>query len=370
MGKALLLYGSGSSADILYATGFYTVDPFPFIETGSKRFLLLSDLEMGRGKRTARARVLSYSYYQKTAQKRYKKITPAEVMACALEKLRIKQVELSRDFPYSYAVRLKQLGFSLSVKSGIFRREIKYGSEIEKIRKTQRCAENAMEHAIDIISGAKIKNNKLLIKGRGLTSEYVRACVQKRLIELGCACPEGVIVSCGCQSAFPHESGSGALRPNKPIVIDIFPRSEKSFYWGDITRTVVRGRPDRKLKEIFGTVLDAQNLCLELIRHNVPAKNIHKLVAELFDKNGFRNIRTKQANFGFIHGLGHGVGLEIHEKPRISDDSEDILQKGNVVTAEPGLYYPRIGGVRIEDLVAVTQKGCRNLTKFDRFITV
>ncbi len=370
MAKALLLYGSGSSADILYATGFYSVDPFPFIEIGSRRYILLSDLEMGRGKRTAKAQVLSYSYYQKIAQRKYRKVTPAEVMACALEKLGAKKIELSRDFPYSCALRLKQLGFSLSVKPEIFNRKIKSGSEIEKIRKAQRCAENAMEHAVDIISSSKIKNNKLFIKGRRLTSEYVRACVQKRLIELGCTCPEGVIVSCGYQSAFPHESGSGALYANKPIVIDIFPRSERSFYWGDITRTVVRGRPDRKLEEMFGTVLEAQNLGLELIRHNVPAKNIHKLVAGLFDKKGFRNIRTKQANFGFIHGLGHGVGLEIHEKPRISDDSGDILQKGNVVTVEPGLYYPKIGGVRIEDLVAVTQKGCRNLTRFDRFLTV
>lgn len=370
MKKALLLYGPGSDPDILYATGFYTLDPFIYIEIKSKRYVVLSDLETARAKRKTRIRVLSYSHYVKAAHEKYRKAAPANVMACILNKLKVKQIEVRQDFPYSCALGLKKLGFRLKVIQEVFRRDIKSELEIDKIQRTQRAAENAMAHAVDLISNARIRNNYLFIKGKPLTSEAVRASIQKRLIELGCRSPQGVIVSCGSKSAFPHEYGSGRLRANKPIIIDIFPRSEKTFYWGDMTRTVVRGKPSKKLKQMFDVVLEAQNLGFKLIRHNSASKDIHSQIAKFFDKKGFRTVKTKQGDFGFTHGLGHGVGLEIHEKPQISAYSDDILQKGNTVTVEPGLYYQRIGGVRIEDLVAVTKRGCRNLTKFDKFLAV
>ena len=162
-------------------------------------------------------------------------------------------------------------------------------------------------------------------------------------------------------AARPRPSGRGPLRANQWIVADIFPRDLRTGYWGDMTRTFMRGRPSPALRRLYDTVLDAQALGLSLVKPGAIGAEVHRAVADFFKKCGYETGTDASGRaFGFFHGLGHGVGLGIHEEPRLSLRG-GALEPGMVVTVEPGLYYPDLGGVRIEDTVVVTETGCRVL---------
>ena len=175
--------------------------------------------------------------------------------------------------------------------------------------------------------------------------------------------------SCGDDGCNPHSEGSGVLRANKSIIIDIFPRSIESGYFGDFTRTVVKGKPSKKLEKIYQAVFDAQEAAFRHIKEGAFADEVHGAVQEVFAKEGFKTGMINGKMQGFIHGTGHGVGLDIHEPPRVGKQ-RIALQAGNVVTVEPGLYYYGIGGVRLEDMVVVRKNSCRNLTAFPKELVI
>jgi len=160
------------------------------------------------------------------------------------------------------------------------------------------------------------------------------------------------------------------LRANEPIIIDIFPRSQKTGYFGDITRTVVRGRANEAVRKLYDTVLHGQKIGFEKIRSKAPAAEVHKAVQKFFTQQGWRTGRRDGRMEGFFHGTGHGLGLEIHEAPRMGATSTGNLKAGHVVTVEPGLYYPEIGGVRLEDVALVTASGSKNLTRFEKVLEI
>ena len=172
------------------------------------------------------------------------------------------------------------------------------------------------------------------------------------------------------QAADPHEEGHGVLRAREPIVLDVFPRSQKTGYFGDITRTVVRGRASDGVRRIYHTVAQAQELAIQRLRKNSRGADLHQAVQEFFEASGYRTVRKKQTFQGFFHGTGHGIGLDLHEAPRLSAASNDVLCAGHVVTVEPGLYYAEIGGVRLEDVLLVTGNGAKNLTKFEKCLEI
>jgi Xaa-Pro aminopeptidase len=175
--------------------------------------------------------------------------------------------------------------------------------------------------------------------------------------------PSHTIISSGNQCCDPHNEGSGPIRANSSIIFDIFPRSQKTGYFGDMSRTVVKGKASARLKEAFYTVMEGQKIGFRKIRDGVDGKDIHEEIQQFFAKNGFPTRKRKNRMEGFFHGTGHGVGLDVHEYPRINQSS-CILKSGHVVTVEPGLYYRGMGGVRIEDVVLVTDKGAKVLTRF------
>jgi Xaa-Pro aminopeptidase len=177
-------------------------------------------------------------------------------------------------------------------------------------------------------------------------------------------------VACGRQGCDPHEEGHGVLRANEPIILDVFPRSQKTGYFGDITRTVVKGRASEPVRKLYDTVARAQDLAFETIESGVRGAEVHRAVKDLFDREGYRTGRNHGCLQGFFHGTGHGLGLELHEAPRLAPTSEDVLRAGHVVTVEPGLYYPGLGGVRLEDVALVTTNSPRNLTKFEKVLEV
>ena len=162
-----------------------------------------------------------------------------------------------------------------------------------------------------------------------------------------------------------HERGHGALAEGVPVIIDVFPRHLKTRYWGDVTRTVVKGEPQKKFVKMYEAVRKAQQSALDRLEPGVTGGEIHDGVRKSFQDFGFEDKLTKNGAFGFIHGTGHGVGLDIHEQPRLATGGAK-LKAGNTVTVEPGLYYPDAGGARIEDLVVITKGGHENLTRLGK----
>jgi Xaa-Pro aminopeptidase len=187
-------------------------------------------------------------------------------------------------------------------------------------------------------------------------------------MESGCIAAH-TIVSYGRQCVDPHDQGSGTLPANESIIMDVFPRSSESRYFADMTRTVVRGKASPKLKKMYRAVREGQEIAFSKIRDGADGMKIHDAILRYFGKLGFKTGEIGGRMQGFFHGTGHGVGLDIHEPPRISRGKE-ILRAGQVVTVEPGLYYLDFGGVRLEDMVLVTKTGCHNLTQFPKVLEI
>ncbi len=218
----------------------------------------------------------------------------------------------------------------------------------------------------EILTLSKIKNGYLYFGEEILTSERLRGYLREELIKNGCVPAAPMIVSSGKASSQPHNIGHGPIKAGVPIIVDIFPRSIETRYWGDITRTFVKGKASLRLKGMYQAVLGAQKLGLSMIKEGVSGKSIQKRVEQFFANRGFPFKKVDGNPQGYIHNFGHGVGLDIHEYPQIHRLNDFILKAGNTVTAEPGLYYPDFGGVRVEDLVVVTKDGYRNLTQFPK----
>lgn len=229
---------------------------------------------------------------------------------------------------------------------------------VEEMLSVQQATEHAMGAVMSYLRSAQCP-----------TSEEAHAIIDSVLASYNCESPNGHIVAGGMQSAEPHEFGSGKLEKCAPIVIDIYPRSKKTGYFADMTRTVCIGVPQPELKKMYDTVLAAQELAFSLIRPDAVCQDIQKAVEQFFVSAGYATSgKGKEFSFaeGFVHSIGHGVGKDIHEAPHFGRKSLDILREGDVITIEPGLYYKTIGGVRLEDMVLVTADGFQNLTGFPK----
>jgi Xaa-Pro aminopeptidase len=196
-------------------------------------------------------------------------------------------------------------------------------------------------------------------KGKPLTSEIVRAEADAAVLRAG-GIPGGTIIAGGRQACDPHDRGSGPLRAHELIIIDIFPRDARSGYFGDLTRTVVKGRASEEQRRMWQTVVAAQRLAMRAIKPGVRGAGVHRAVQEFFVARGYPTAQKRGRWTGFFHGTGHGLGLDLHEEPRIA---ATVFRLGQVFTVEPGLYYPGIGGARHEDVVVVTKTGGRQLSR-------
>ncbi len=242
-------------------------------------------------------------------------------------------------------------------------RSRKRPAEIEAIKYAQMAGEKAMEAAIALIAGAEEKEGILYHKGQPLIGIKVNSVIDHTLLDFGCETEE-IIVSCGEDTANCHGTTEGLIRANAPIILDIFPRSKKKRYFADMTRTVIHGEASKELKEMYEAVLAAQEKALEMLKPGVSTADVHNAVCDLFEKRGYDTYKSG-SKVGFIHSTGHGVGLDVHELPGIGETGV-LLETGNVITIEPGLYYPEIGGIRLEDMVLVTENGCENLTSLEK----
>jgi Xaa-Pro aminopeptidase len=370
----LIVADSERDANMLYAVGMFVPDPFIYLHSGGRPLMVMSDLEIDRARAQApHCRVLSLSACQrKLRADGVKKAGLPQVIRLILREKKIRRVRVPDNFPFGLAKDLKKLGIKLKPCADFFpRREIKSADEVKKISAALTMAEVGMAEGMEVLRRAKIsRDRKLIYHGIPLTSERLRAVIDCAILQ-ACGLAANTIVAGGKQGCDPHERGHGPLRAHEPIIIDIFPRSQKTGYFGDITRTVVRGHASEGVRKLYATVLQGQKIAFGKIRAKVKTADIHRAVQQFFVQQGYKTGRRNGRIEGFFHGTGHGLGLEIHEAPRVGASSTEKLRPGHVVTVEPGLYYSELGGgVRLEDVALVTANGAKNLTRFEKVLEI
>src|SRR6266704_4007464 len=367
----LIVAPSDTDADMLYATRIFIGDPFIFLQQNGKRTLVLSDLEIDRAKKNAKAdEFVMFSQLEREVQGKAKKAPPYEkVLANFLTKRGVKRAKVPANFPLGFANEIKRKGIALETSNGLFwpAREKKTAEEIRLLERALRITETGMKRGMEILKVSKPgAGKKLKWSGKTLTSEILRAEIDSAILRAG-GVPTNTIVAGGDQACDPHERGFGPLYSNSLIILDIFPRDAKTGYWGDMTRTVVRGRARDAQRKLWETVKEGQELALRKIKAGIDGMKIHKAIQQLFKKRGYPTEVRKGKHVGFFHGTGHGLGLEIHEYPRWQ---KVTLKDRQVLTVEPGLYYPGLGGVRHEDVVVVTKTGCKILSRFAKQLEI
>lgn len=368
----LIIAASERDSNLYYATGFLAPDPFIFAEIRGRKTLVMSELELDRARQEAQVNevISTAKIVAKLKRSGVNQISTAEIVHSFLRERHVKRILVPSDFPIEYADELRKKGYKIRSKPDPFysERTIKNQKEVAAITQTLRHTERAVHEAILVLKKTKVQGRYLMYKGKCLTSEVLKQVINVALMESGCIAAH-TIVSSGKQCVDPHHQGSGPLLANESIIMDVFPRATASRYFADMTRTVVRGRAREKLKKMYRAVREGQEIAFSQIRDGADGKKIHDTILRYFEGLGFRTGEIAGRMQGFFHGTGHGVGLDIHEPPRISN-AHHILRAGQVVTVEPGLYYLDAGGVRLEDMVLVTRNGCRNLSRFPKVLEI
>ena len=360
----LMVSESLRNADMYYATRFLVSDPVIYLARPAPQgeLLVVPQMEVGRAKKEATVEeIRSTGEYGRD-------LKLEELLIAILHAEQILAVDVPRYFPLYTAEELRKAGIAVVPVEEVpvtRERAVKHEHELRYMKQAQRAAEKAMAVAVQTIRTAKVQAGVLMVADDVLTSERVRSAIEHTLIDSGCACDGGEpIVSSGTSTADPHSSGYGPLSADAPIIIDIFPRLKRERYFADMTRTVVKGMPGKAIREMYDAVREAQDAAQALVKAGTPCRAVHFRVCDLFEDRGYETLR-QGGRRGFIHSTGHGVGLSVHENPRVGDNDQ-VLQRGNVIALEPGLYDPEVGGVRVEDMVLVLEHGCENLTRFEK----
>lgn len=364
--RTLCLHADDRSADFLYASGGFRVpDPVFWFRHHDRSHLIVPPLELGRARKSTAIDV-AHDWMPVRTSLRENGRPDADRLDAVVQILRsegVRETRVPADFPLATAERMRAAGIAVQAVSGTLfpEREAKSDLELAAIRRVQAANEEALEHALSVLRRARAANGVLRLNGDVLTAERLRAEIAVHLMRNGCLA-KNTIVSCGDQCLDAHAIGTGPLLADTSIVIDMFPRDLETGYWADMTRTVVHGKASAELREIYDLVERGQQYAFDRIRAGCETQPIHEGIVQLFEDAG-RGLFTDAQGVrqGFIHGTGHGVGLDIHEAPSFGAQP-DRLPLHAVVTVEPGLYFRDIGCVRLEDMVLVTEDGCENLT--------
>lgn len=360
------------NADLYYATCFRAPDAFIYMKAGGKKYLVLSDLEIDRARKEAAVdRVLSINPFIDRAKRRIRRPGKADVIHEIFRQMRVKKILAHRRTSFALVDALRKKGHGVNAGPDPFypERLVKGREERRHIEQSQRATFAAIRLARDVLRASRIKGRRLIYRGTTLTSERLKTMMEAFLLERGFHAAD-TIVSCGRHALDPHDVGSGPLRPHSSIIVDVFPRSNKTFYFGDATRTFCRGRAPARLKRMHAVVRRGQELGLRMVKAGALGSKIHRAITDYFESEGFPTGMNHGRNEGFFHGTGHGIGLEVHEEPVRINQGDYRLKAGNVTSFEPGLYYEGIGGVRIEDLLYVTKRGCEVLSGFPKQLEI
>ncbi|WP_336038093.1 M24 family metallopeptidase [Halobacterium yunchengense] len=368
-------HDDASNSDLYYATGFSAPDPFFAVYAPEATGILTGPLEYGRAKAESRAdAVRRLSEYDFSAKREEHGTETAMALTAAafLADLGCESVAVQRTFPVGTADDLRGEGVGVSVDDdGVVSdvRATKTDEEVDNVRAAQRANEAAMARAEELVRGADVDDDgELVHDGDVLTSEDVTREIEIELLRHGCSLDE-TIVACGRDAADPHDRGSGPLLADEFVIVDIFPRDKATKYHSDMTRTFLNGTPSDTQREWYDVTREAMDAALDAVEPGVSGEAVNQAVVDVYDDHGFPTIYTDpDAETGFIHSTGHGVGLDVHEKPSLAPGGEQ-LRPGHVITVEPGLYDPEVGGVRLEDIVVVTEDGYENLTDYEISLT-
>jgi Xaa-Pro aminopeptidase len=360
---AYISYGSSADADIRYLTHFRVTDPIVYIKKKEEPgIIVVSSMEYERAKRESSAQVMSRNeagYFEFLKEDPEHRVRATARMIAGIAG---GDILVPSQLPYGLGKELEVLcGIEVETEAVPHMRAVKSQDELNHLRHVQKATESTMEMVLSVIKKSIPHGDKLVYNNRPLTSEGLKTLIRRRLIDKGCTAQD-TIVSCGPDTALPHLTGTGPLRPDEPIVIDIFPRNEESGYYADMTRTVVKGEPSDEIKDMFQAVLEAQSRAASRVRSGITGADLHQDIVEFFKDRGYESNSQ-----GFMHNLGHGVGLEVHEAPILGAGGE-LLRAGNVITVEPGLYYREFGGVRLEDMGAVTDSGFNRFTHCEEIL--
>lgn len=361
----ILFHADAHDPDMLYFSRFSAFDPYLAFSFGGKKIgishsmeyqrmlaesdfdevLLLNEVQAGA------AKLFKVSDYRKTSLSQ-------QVLQIA-KAYGIKEFRVGSRFPAGLAFELHAAGLKISPESDgeLFpERIVKSANEIECLRKGNGASAAGFKVVRKALAESKIKGDTLIYQGRVLTSERLREMISIAALENG-AIALHTIAAGGDQACDCHNAGSGPIRPNELIVVDIFPRRSSDGYWGDMTRTFLKGKASDAQKKLVRTVKKAHSMALEMIKPGACGGKVHNAIQAFFDKEGYQTARDCAEPYGFFHGLGHNIGLEVHEPPFMRATADWKFKAGMAVTVEPGLYYKGLGGVRIEDMIHVTPGG-------------
>lgn len=366
-----LFYASPeTSTDLLYFGGFLAPDPFLAFESGKQRVAVLNALEYARALKESRFdTVLSLEEWREKARRRYgtssKAVKLAQIVRLLWQEFSIHQFVVPHDFPAGLAFELKRAKVPFTVSSDeLFpQRAIKTTDEVKELREANNAAAAGIRTAEQLLRRATIgKGDQLFYQRKMLTSERLREAIAVACLIAGGSAPEPIAAG-GEQACDPHAKGTGPLYANQLIIVDVFPRITRTGYYGDMTRTFLKGRASEAQRKLVAVVRQAQEQALTQMKIGCSTARIHASVVKFFNSRGYHTKCKDGISQGFFHSTGHGIGLDIHEAPRVGPNG-GRLRKGMVITVEPGLYYSNIGGVRIEDVVHVTTEGPKKLSDF------
>ncbi|MCK4635883.1 MAG: aminopeptidase P family protein [Candidatus Moranbacteria bacterium] len=368
-----LIYADTKNSNMFYAVKSHISDPFLYLEIGRKKYVFLDHREFAVFKENNRNKkieiILVEDLLKKALKLKNKTLFPNKLILTILREFDLlnKEIKVPSDFPIFMADFLRNKQIKITPVTPFFpKRKIKSKAEIKLIKENIKNTLEVFKKIENILKESEIKKDKIYFQGKILTSEFLKYEVEKILLEKNMTNQEGLIISSGYQTAIPHHRGSGEIKPNTFIICDIFPRNRENGYFADITRTYVKGKTSKRMMKIFNAVKKVQVKAIKSIKAGVEAKKINEICEKSFEKDGFKT----RGGRGFIHSTGHSFGLDVHEKPYLGKLSEDVLEAGNVVTVEPGLYFPKFGGVRIEDDILVTKDGSENLVDYPKVLVI
>ena len=371
-----LIDADSTDSDQYYLSGFDAPDPFVTLYDGETHLLFPRSLEFGRARRESRAdsvqRYVDFDHAE-LVEEHGPEEAVSHVLAGFLESYGVERVAVPPRFPLQTADRLRARGVSVTADTDGTITEIratKTDEEIEHVRAAQKANESAMAAAESLLREATVGNDGTLrADGEPLSSERVKEEIEVTLLRHGCSLDE-TIVACGADAADPHDRGSGPLTAGQPIIVDIFPRDKATKYHADMTRTFCKGEPSDTVREWYELTERAKAAAFDALEPGATGEAVHDAVCDVYEDAGLPTLRSDdRAETGFIHSTGHGVGLDVHELPRLSPSGGE-LEPGHVVTIEPGLYDPEVGGIRIEDIAVVTRDSYENLTDYEQRLVV
>lgn len=369
-GKATIMAGIPEINSSLYWRIRFSVgDPVALIDLPKgESVLILRDIEMARAREKARAdRVACPADYAPDAGLSGDRETAtAQAATECLRRAGVTHVVADRTLPLIFAELILQAGIRVEcdLEMGVLERRQKDEQEIAWLRESQRMTEGAMRMACELIASADARRDGVLVSQREpLTSERVRAAIDHWLLERGFTNLPSIVAG-GPSGADCHNSGGGDLRTGEPVILDIFPRSRQTHYYGDCTRTVVHGDAAPVIAEMHAAVCEAKRAATAAVRAGVTGEAVHAATTEAMVRRGYSvglpGPDAADSYCAITHGTGHGVGLDVHEPPLLDTGGPELVV-GDAVTIEPGLYRKDLGGVRVEDMVVVTEDGCENL---------